>query len=708
MDLELNAAQNVFLNGLDTKFKAYVGGFGCVHPDTKIHTEHGLMRIADIVEPIRVLSWSEKDQKFQLSLSGGSFPKGRANLHRVVTQEGEFVASGHHRIFSSDHIYLKVEDLCVGDEVATFSPLQEKTIEGFFRLSSSLSVQNYTKKDVNLMGCYADEARRYGQLLHFGQGVDQFCPPLSGDAHTCGRSSGSEGIERADALLVQRSERSRQGQLIGRQNNCRSARQKRYPLSVVADRISALFSGHIFDYLHKAKLSLSRFFPRHSMLKRSSLSCSSCSPIKVTRIVSLEVMEEEELYYDMQVLNTNNYVSEDGVIHHNSGKTFTGCLDQCIFFGNHPGTRQAYFGPSYPAIRDIFYPTMEEASFMMGFRTEIREGNKEVHLYRGRRYYGTTICRSMDRPETIVGFKVARGLADEIDTLKADKADKVWKKMIARLRLNIEGVQNCLGVATTPEGFKFTYNQFKKDPTASYSMVQASTYENEKHLPEDYIESLRESYPTQLIDAYINGDFVNLEGGTVYRQFDRKLNHSSEVENDHERLHIGMDFNVGKMSAIVHIERDGNPIAVREILGCLDTPDIIDEIHRLYPGRKISVYPDSSGKNRKSNDASETDITQLEDQGWSVLYDNVNPRVRDRVNAVNAMFCNGNNERRYMVNTHQCPEYTDDLEQQVYNKQGEPDKEHDTDHTPDAGGYYIAFRFPVIRPISQKAFRWRT
>ena len=345
---------------------------------------------------------------------------------------------------------------------------------------------------------------------------------------------------------------------------------------------------------------------------------------------------------------------------------------------------------------------------MMGFRAEIREGNKEVHLYRGRRYYGTTICRSMDRPETIVGFKVARGLADEVDILKADKAAKVWKKMIARLRLNIDGVQNCLGVTTTPEGFKFTYNQFKKEPTKSYSMVQASTYENEKYLPDDYIESLRESYPTQLIDAYINGDFVNLEGGTVYRQFNRKDNHTDIVENQDDHLHIGMDFNVGKMSAIVHIERDRNPIAVREILGCLDTPDIIAEIHRLYPGRRITVYPDSSGKNRKSVNASETDITLLEDQGWGVMYDSVNPRVRDRVNAMNAMFCNGNNERRYMVNTTRCPEYTDDLEQQVYNKQGEPDKEHDTDHTPDGGGYYIAYRFPVIKPIIQKGFQWRT
>ena len=50
-----------------------------------------------------------------------------------------------------------------------------------------------------------------------------------------------------------------------------------------------------------------------------------------------------------------------------SGKTFVGCIDLLLFFGKHPGTRQGYFGVSYPSIRDIFFPTFEEAAEMMGF-----------------------------------------------------------------------------------------------------------------------------------------------------------------------------------------------------------------------------------------------------------------------------------------------------------------------------------------------------
>ncbi|AUR90591.1 terminase-like family protein [Vibrio phage 1.148.O._10N.286.54.A10] len=389
-----------------------------------------------------------------------------------------------------------------------------------------------------------------------------------------------------------------------------------------------------------------------------------------------------------------------------SGKTFVGCLDLLTFFGSHPGTRQGYFGPSYPAIRDIFYPTFEEAAFMMGFDVDIKESNKEVHVYRGRKYYGTVICRSMDKPNTIVGFKIARALVDELDVLDEKKATNAWNKIIARMRLVIDGVQNSIGVTTTPEGFKFVYHKFSDQPTASYSMVQASTYENEQYLPADYIPSLRESYPQQLIDAYLDGEFVNLNVGTVYTKYDPILNDSHRLWNGREALHIGCDFNVGRMCSVAHVIDNGNPIAVGEIIDGYDTPDMIRMIKQRYweeisEGEfkrtcQIVIYPDSSGKNRKSVGASETDISLMRDAGFELMYKPSNPAIKDRVNAMNAMFCNGKGERRYTVNKSACPRYSAKLQQQVYKNQ-EPEKDG-TEDVNDAGGYFIAYKYQIKKP----------
>ena len=135
-------------------------------------------------------------------------------------------------------------------------------------------------------------------------------------------------------------------------------------------------------------------------------------------------------------------------------------MAQCLHYWEHPKINQGYFAPTYPQIRDIFYPTIEEVAFQMGQRVEIREGNKEVHFYNGARYRGTTICRSMERPETIIGFKIGNALVDELDVMKADKAETAWRKIIARMRYNQDGLRNGIDVTTTPEGFKFTHKMF--------------------------------------------------------------------------------------------------------------------------------------------------------------------------------------------------------------------------------------------------------
>lgn len=382
-----------------------------------------------------------------------------------------------------------------------------------------------------------------------------------------------------------------------------------------------------------------------------------------------------------------------------SGKTWVAGNSICAHFYQHPRLTQGYFGPSYPHIRDIFYPTIEEVAANFEMRVEINQSNKEVHFYRGKTYYGTCICRSMERPATIVGFKIAHAVADEIDILPKDKAALAWRKIIARMRYNEPDVKNGVDVTTTPEGFLFVHHQFvaelqkKPDLAALYGLVQASTYDNELNLPPDYIPSLIASYPSALISAYLNGQFTNLKQGTVYTSFDRRSPNciTDTIEQPMEPLHIGMDFNVGKMAAIVHVIRKGRPYAVAEIINLIDTPAMIQAIKLRFPNHHISVYPDASGDNRKSQKASETDLALLRNAGFTVLNNPANPAVRDRVLAMNRAFEDG-----YYINLDRCPTYAECLEQQAYDKDGEPDKKTGFDHANDAGGYFIAYKFPII------------
>lgn len=376
------------------------------------------------------------------------------------------------------------------------------------------------------------------------------------------------------------------------------------------------------------------------------------------------------------------------------GKTYVGCIQMCLDFWRYPLIHQLYAAPTYPQIRDIFYPTIRDVSEAMGLRVEVREANKEVHFYEGRKYRGTTICRSMERAESIVGFKVGCCLIDEIDIMPTIRAEHAFNKILARLRW--EGAPNRVSVTSTPEGYKFIYNRFVMNATDKYGLIQASTYDNEANLPDGYIESLADTYNPELRAAYLNGQFVNLFSGTVFRSYERKRCASRETVQPREMLRIGCDFNVTNVSAVVYVTRGGIWHAVDEMTGIYDTPDLIAAIKQKYPNHSIRIYPDASGGSRKTVDASISDISLLQSAGLAVYAHKSNPLVKDRVIAANVAFDKG----MVKVNELLCPEYSRCLEQLAYDANGAPDKKSNLDHLPDAGTYPIAYEMPVVKPAA--------
>jgi phage terminase large subunit len=377
----------------------------------------------------------------------------------------------------------------------------------------------------------------------------------------------------------------------------------------------------------------------------------------------------------------------------------------------YPTLDRAFYEPTYDLIRMIAFPRWEEKLTELGLPYRLVKSPQNTIEIEGR---GCIYFRSMDVAHRIIGYEVADSDVDELDTLKPDDAAEVWRRIIARNRQNKpDGAKNTVAVATTPEGFRFVYQRWEKEKHDDYEIIRAPTYSN-THLPPGYIETLRADYPPQLIDAYIEGHFVNLTTGTVYHAYDAELNGSKETVQDGEALHIGMDFNVGFMAGIVHVLREGNPHAVDEIMKGYDTPDMVRMIKERYwthdgndyrKTREIYVYPDSSGGSRKSVDAQRTDISTLEQAGFKVIAPKKNPPVKDRVNSMNAMFCNDKGERRYFVNRDLCVEYSDCLIQQAWDDKGDPDKSSGLDHPVDAAGYFINVRYPISKPAAQVNIR---
>lgn len=349
----------------------------------------------------------------------------------------------------------------------------------------------------------------------------------------------------------------------------------------------------------------------------------------------------------------------------------------------------AYYLPTYPLVEDIAFRRFPELCERKGWAYRLNKQSAYMEFPGA----GRIVFRTMEQPQRIIGYEVAHSVVDELDTLTTEKARDVWNKVIARNRQKCDW-PNTVGVATTPEGFRFVYERWVKNPAPGYVLFRAKTMDNAAHLPAGYIENLRASYPSNLLAAYLDGEFVNLTAGSVYPEFDRHGNASAETIRAGDTLHVGLDFNVTKMAAVVHVLRGDDPHAVEELTNVFDTPAMIRVLTERYEGHPIMVYPDASGGSRKSNNASVSDLSLLQKAGFRVCVNAANPAVKDRVLAANALI-QKDGVRRYRVNVERCPHLVESFEKQAYDKNGEPDKSAGFDHIIDAATYFIAYRYPL-------------
>jgi len=370
-----------------------------------------------------------------------------------------------------------------------------------------------------------------------------------------------------------------------------------------------------------------------------------------------------------------------------AGKTRALCAKAVMLAAANQGFIGAVMEPTGPLIRDIWQNDFD--NFLEAYHIPYTFRASPLPEYTLHLPGGDTkiLCRSFENYGRIIGLNLAWVLCDEIDTVTPSIANKAFPKILGRLR---SGNVRQFAAASTPEGFRWMWNTFGSDDAkarADRHLIKMRTVDN-PHLPPDFIERLQANYDPSLLKAYLDGEFVNLTTGQVYDRFDRSKHVLATMPDiSNEPLRVGVDFNVGNMSAVIAIRQGSSLLVVDEISGAHDTDALAQSIKSRYPTHRIYVYPDASGGNRSTN-AAQTDIQILESYGMSNQSPRSNPPVRDRVAAVQALLENGKGQVRLQV-AECCRKVIECLELQSYNEKGEPDKDAGYDHMNDALGYII-------------------
>ena len=377
-----------------------------------------------------------------------------------------------------------------------------------------------------------------------------------------------------------------------------------------------------------------------------------------------------------------------------AGKTRALCAKTLTLAIANQGFVGCVMEPTGPLIRDIwqndFEQFLEQYDIPYTFRASPLP-EYVLHLPSGDT---KILCRSFENWSRIIGLNLAWVLADEIDTVTPSIAEKAFPKILGRLR---SGNVRQFGAASTPEGFRWMWNTFGSEEAQrreDRKLIRMRSADN-PHLPQDFIERLQANYDPSLLQAYLEGQFCNLTTGQVYDRFDRAKHVTTDVPDvNDEPLRVGVDFNIGNMSAVIGVRLGNSLLLIDEISGAHDTDAMAQEIQRRADGRQVYIYPDASGGNRSTN-ASRTDIQILESYGFSNQSPKANPPVRDRVASVQALLENGKGEVRLQIASH-CKRTIECLELQSYTEAGDPDKDAGYDHMNDALGYLVYRDFSML------------
>lgn len=366
------------------------------------------------------------------------------------------------------------------------------------------------------------------------------------------------------------------------------------------------------------------------------------------------------------------------------GKTYIGSLRAIYLSYLNSGLMGIFVSPTYAIAELTTIPTIKDILARMEVAYKF---NQQKHLFWIPSWYGHIKIASGEDPISLKGGNMAWAGIDEPFVQRKE----VFNEVDRRIR-HPEATQKEIFMTGTPEELNWGYDLCMDDQDLyDVGFVYGRTADNEYIGGEegDYYKRLYRSYSDDQRKAYLEGKFLNLLQGRVYKEFERDKHMRHVPFHDSFIISAGIDFNVDYMTAVIYYDMNGSIHFFDEIrLTNSNTFDLAERLSRKYPG--IEVYPDPSGGARKSS-SSKTDHQILRDFGFSVR-SRPKVAVRDRVNAVNALLRND----LFSIEPNTCPWLVRDMERNTW-KSGDINKdEAELTHAGDAAGYAIEYRYPVL------------
>lgn len=363
--------------------------------------------------------------------------------------------------------------------------------------------------------------------------------------------------------------------------------------------------------------------------------------------------------------------------------------------------------PSYKDFKRDIRPLIEDSLYNLGLKENRHYWfNRSDFEYRFLWNRKPLYIFSGEKP--IAGPNLAYCLINEFSLIQYERI----KEMLRRVRIK-EAPYPQKFLAGTPEDIygwveDFVHSQTKINETTPnhFKLVIADTRDNE-HLPESYRKELEGMLDEKQIQIFAEGKIgVRTGSNLFYYSFSDKNISDQAVERNGELIHVGLDFNVGKMTASFSHKIDNSDGSCSQHIfdevwlgDDSNTYTMCDYLANKYPKERMLISCDASGKNRSTSATKglQSDVAILRAKGFKVRYKTANTPLRKRQLLVNGLLHN----TKILINP-KCKRVIKDyrfVKQDVSTFEKVKDKDGNLTHLSDGLDYVLDYEYKLPERI---------
>lgn len=322
--------------------------------------------------------------------------------------------------------------------------------------------------------------------------------------------------------------------------------------------------------------------------------------------------------------------------------------------------------------------------------------------------FGSTLrVIGLDQPQRAEGEQYDGGVIDESSDQKPGIFDLTFRPALTHRR----GWCWRIGVAKRRGvGSREFRKVFERWSSMNDGIHESYTWPSTDILPPEEIEAAREAMDEKDFNEQILSSWES-DAGLVYYAFHEAMSVDNKIAYDSDKpIIVGSDFNVDPMAWVL-MQQNGNAFHVFDEFWIrnTNTERTLTELYKKYSEHKAGWYffGDASGRARRTS-ATFSDYAIIRNDtrfvNSKVLYPKSNPRVDDRIAAVNAMLKNAKGDRHLFIHP-RCVHLIRDLGYLSYDPGSREINERDPDakHITDALGYPIHMLRPVRVEVDEDA-----